>query len=116
MAPYVHGFIRSALVWLAVGLALGVAMAFVQVALGWRPAHMHANLLGFVSMMIFGVAYHVIPRFAGAPLHRPSLARAPSSSTISGAHWTRRRAPAGWCWPAGRRIPRRRPERDETHA
>ena len=35
----------------------------------YRPAHMHANLLGFVSMMIFGVAYHVIPRFSGAPLH-----------------------------------------------
>jgi cbb3-type cytochrome oxidase subunit 1 len=25
-------------------------------------------LLGFVTMMIYGVAYHVIPRFAGAPL------------------------------------------------
>jgi cbb3-type cytochrome oxidase subunit 1 len=35
---------------------------------------MHANLLGFVSMMIFGVAYHVIPRFTGRPLHRPAAA------------------------------------------
>jgi cytochrome c oxidase cbb3-type subunit 1 len=34
----------------------------------YRPAHVHANLLGFVSMMIFGVAYHVIPRFSGTPL------------------------------------------------
>ncbi|HUF51280.1 MAG TPA: cbb3-type cytochrome c oxidase subunit I, partial [Longimicrobiales bacterium] len=34
----------------------------------YRPAHMHANLLGFVSMMIFGVAYHVLPRFTGNAL------------------------------------------------
>jgi drug/metabolite transporter (DMT)-like permease len=39
-----------------------------------RPAHAHANLLGFVSMMIFGVAYHVVPRFVGAPLWSRGLA------------------------------------------
>jgi len=26
-------------------------------------------LLGFVTMMIYGIAYHVVPRFAGASLH-----------------------------------------------
>jgi cbb3-type cytochrome oxidase subunit 1 len=26
-------------------------------------------------MMIFGVAYHVIPRFTGRPLHSPRIAR-----------------------------------------
>ncbi|MGH7618664.1 MAG: hypothetical protein ACREPM_15700, partial [Gemmatimonadaceae bacterium] len=26
------------------------------------------TLLGFVTMMIYGVAYHVLPRFAGRPL------------------------------------------------
>jgi cbb3-type cytochrome oxidase subunit 1 len=30
--------------------------------------------LGFVTMMIFGVAYHVIPRFTGHPLHSRRLA------------------------------------------
>jgi cbb3-type cytochrome oxidase subunit 1 len=34
------------------------------------------NLLGFVTMMIYGVAYHVIPRFTGHPLHAPRLAGA----------------------------------------
>ena len=29
---------------------------------------MHMTLLGFVTMMIYGVAYHVLPRFAGNPL------------------------------------------------
>lgn len=69
MTPFVRNFIRSSLVWLAVGGLLGLSMAYLPgEALVYRPAHVHANLLGFVSMMIFGVAYHVMPRFAGRPL------------------------------------------------
>jgi cbb3-type cytochrome oxidase subunit 1 len=44
----------------------------------YRPAHVHMNLLGFVTMMIYGVGYHVIPRFFGHPL---------SSRTLGGVHW-----------------------------
>jgi cbb3-type cytochrome oxidase subunit 1 len=69
MDPFVRRFIRSSLVWLGVGVLIGVAMAVHPAAVAFRTAHMHANLLGFVSMMIFGVAYHVIPRFTGRPLH-----------------------------------------------
>ena len=69
MDSYVIAFIRSSLAWLAVGVAFGLWMVFDASATVYRPAHMHANLLGFVSMMIFGVAYHVIPRFSGAPLY-----------------------------------------------
>jgi cbb3-type cytochrome oxidase subunit 1 len=69
MDPFVRRFIRSSLVWLGVGVLIGVAMAVSPRAVAFRTAHMHANLLGFVSMMIFGVAYHVIPRFTGRPLH-----------------------------------------------
>lgn len=75
MDPFVKNFIRASVLWLCVGVVLGVAMSFSPYALVWRPAHMHANLLGFVAMMIFGVAYHVIPRFAGFQLHRADLAR-----------------------------------------
>ena len=76
MEPFVRGFIRGSLAWLGVGVAIGVAMAFWPAqALVFKPAHLHANLLGFVSMMIFGVAYHVIPRFSGAALHARGLAR-----------------------------------------
>lgn len=53
-------------------MSIGVWMALDPHAVIYRPAHMHANLLGFVSMMIFGVAYHVIPRFVGAPLRSRS--------------------------------------------
>jgi len=75
--PFVRRFIKASLLWLGVGVLLGVAMALVPAqALGYRTAHMHANLLGFVSMMIFGVAYHVLPRFASRPLHAPRAAAA----------------------------------------
>ncbi|HEX7049531.1 MAG TPA: hypothetical protein VF188_04910 [Longimicrobiales bacterium] len=75
MDPFVRRFVRSSLVWLGIGVLIGVSMAFwPAAALVYRPAHAHANLLGFVSMMIFGVAYHVIPRFAGTPLHSRRLA------------------------------------------
>jgi cbb3-type cytochrome oxidase subunit 1 len=44
----------------------------------YRAAHLHVLLLGFVTMMIYGVAYHVIPRFAGFALH---------SRRAAAAHW-----------------------------
>jgi cbb3-type cytochrome oxidase subunit 1 len=68
METFVRGFVRSSLVWLGVGASLGLWMIFDPGVLAYRPAHMHANLLGFVSMMIFGVAYHILPRFTGRPL------------------------------------------------
>jgi hypothetical protein len=71
---YVHLFLRSSLVWLGVGVVLGYLMVVSPAHLGLRPAHAHVNLLGFVSMMIFGVAYHVLPRFTGRPLVSPRLA------------------------------------------
>src|SRR5687768_4309774 len=75
MDTFVRGFIRASLLWLGVGVLIGISMAFWPVqALVYRPAHVHANLLGFVSMMIFGVAYHVLPRFSGRPLHNPRQA------------------------------------------
>jgi len=42
----------------------------------WRLAHTHLNLAGFVVMVIFGVAYHILPRFAGKPLHSEAWASA----------------------------------------
>jgi len=66
---YVRAFLKASLAWLAMGVTLGVAMAAHPVWTVYRLAHVHMMLLGFVTMMIFGVAYHVIPRFAGFPLH-----------------------------------------------
>jgi cytochrome c oxidase cbb3-type subunit 1 len=59
---------RASLVWLALGVTLGVAMAVHPEWRVFRTAHLHMNLVGFVTMMIFGVAYYIIPRFFGQPL------------------------------------------------
>lgn len=55
MEAFVSNFIRASLCWLAFGVLLGTAMTFAPALTVYRPAHMHANLLGFVSMMIFGM-------------------------------------------------------------
>ena len=75
METFVRGFVRASLVWFGIGVLIGISMAFVPAqALAYRTAHIHANLLGFVSMMIYGVAYHVMPRFSGNPLYSRRLA------------------------------------------
>src|SRR5581483_8342877 len=65
---FARDFIKSSLAWLAVGVTLGICMAIHPALTIYSPAHMHINLLGFVTMMIYGVAYHVLPRFTGHPL------------------------------------------------
>jgi cbb3-type cytochrome oxidase subunit 1 len=67
-------FIQASLIWLALGVTLGAAMAIHPAWTIYRPVHMHMTLLGFVTMMIFGVGYHVLPRFAGRPLWSRRLA------------------------------------------
>ena len=74
MEWFVRGFIKSSVAWLALGVTLGLAMAIHPSWAVYRPAHIHLNVLGFVAMMIFGVGYHVLPRFAGHPLRFPWLA------------------------------------------
>lgn len=78
MEWFVKAFLKASITWLGIGVTLGVAMAVNPQLIVYRPAHVHMNLLGFVTMMIYGVAYHVIPRFTGHPLH---------SRRIAGAQW-----------------------------
>jgi cbb3-type cytochrome oxidase subunit 1 len=74
MEWFVRAFLKSSLAWLALGVSLGGAMAAYPPLTIHRAAHMHMTLLGFVTMMIYGVAYHVVPRFVGVPLHDRRLA------------------------------------------
>ena len=46
----------SALVGMALGVWMGANEDFVL-----RPVHAHVNLLGFASMMLFGLFYRVFP-------------------------------------------------------
>ena len=66
---FTKAFLKASLAWLVAGITLGVAMGFHPVWTVYRMAHMHMVLLGFVAMMIYGVAYHVVPRFTGFPLY-----------------------------------------------
>ena len=78
MEWFVKAFLKASLAWLALGVTLGVAMAAYPLWTLYRLAHVHMVLLGFVTMMIYGVAYHVIPRFTGSPLF---------SRRAAGWHW-----------------------------
>jgi hypothetical protein len=68
--------VAAALLYFLVGNLLGLLLGTGVISYTWRPAHAHINLLGFVAMMIYGVAYHALPRFRGVPLRRSGLALA----------------------------------------
>ncbi|MHB9112047.1 MAG: cbb3-type cytochrome c oxidase subunit I [Thermoleophilia bacterium] len=78
MSPTVIGFIKTSLLSLAAGVILGVLMALQVLPKADAPqfitsAHAHVNLLGAVMMLIFGVGYHILPRFSGRPLHNEGM-------------------------------------------
>jgi len=74
MDKYVILFIKTALVSFALGSALGLEMV-IQPYHGhdFLSAHVHLNLLGFMAMMIYGVGYHVLPRFSGMVIYSRKL-------------------------------------------
>ncbi|GAB4334818.1 MAG: hypothetical protein Kow0099_07070 [Candidatus Abyssubacteria bacterium] len=76
MDKYVILFIKTSLLSLLLGSLLGIDMAAVPYhALYFVNAHTHLNLLGFMAMMIYGVGYHVLPRFSGMLIHSRTLMR-----------------------------------------
>ena len=74
METFVRRFLQGSLASLGLGVTLGLAIAIEPRWVVYRPAHAHLNVLGFVTFMIYGVAYHVIPRFTGRMLHSRRLA------------------------------------------
>src|SRR3972149_5501703 len=61
-------FIRLAIIYFVLAIILGLHMSVAGPVYPWMPIHTHFNLLGWMSMMVFGVAYHILPRFSGKPL------------------------------------------------
>ena len=86
MPPLVRRFLKTAIVFLLVGIALGLYMLARRELSGelatpwWTSAHTHSILVGFVMMMIAGVALWMFPRPAKDDTHfDPRLAE--------GAYW-----------------------------
>ena len=48
-----------------------------------RPLHAELNLWGWATLLIYGMAYHMLPRFAGRTPHWPRLAAAQSWLAIA---------------------------------
>ena len=61
-----------ALIYLVLGVVMGMVIGSQP---EWSPrlrfVHIHLNLLGFMTMFIAGVAYHVLPRFNARPVPWP---------------------------------------------
>jgi hypothetical protein len=60
---------RAAVVLLAAGMLWGIVMGITEDH-STMPAHAHLNLLGWVSLFLFGIYYHLHPAIDGS---RPAL-------------------------------------------
>ena len=74
MSPLSKNFVRASLIYFFIAAILGTIM----ISMRSYPAqllfsHVHLNLLGWMSMMIYGVGYHILPRFSGTPLAYPKI-------------------------------------------
>ncbi len=76
MDRFVKGFIIMSIVYLGLASLLGIIMLWNQNALALKFVHSHLNMLGWVSMMIYGVGYHILPRFMGRPLYSNKIGEA----------------------------------------
>lgn len=74
MSKTTLGFILTGLIYLGIGILLGVLFLIIPDLRPLRTVHVHLNLVGFMLFVIFGIAYHILPRFRGRPLHSESLA------------------------------------------
>jgi len=71
-------YYAAALLSLSAGLAAGESMAlgWTQQSYGYvRLAHIHLNLLGFVTLAIVGTMHNLLPTVLHTPLFSPRLAR-----------------------------------------
>jgi len=73
MDRYTKGFVITALIYFALASVGGIFMG-AGIDPSWlRFMHIHFNLLGFMSMMIYGIGYFILPRFNGKDLRFPRL-------------------------------------------
>jgi cytochrome c oxidase cbb3-type subunit 1 len=74
MEPVIVWYLRMSVVYFVVGTLIGFAMLLWPSESGYYvPIHVHLNLLGFMSMMIYGVGYHILPKFSGTYIYSPRI-------------------------------------------
>ena len=67
-------YLRMSVIYFVLGVVIGFTLLlWPDEALYYIPVHVHLNLLGFMSMMIYGVGYHILPKFSGAFIHSPRI-------------------------------------------
>jgi cbb3-type cytochrome oxidase subunit 1 len=76
MDKFVKGFIVMSIVYLGISTVLGLVMLGNPNMLAIKFVHSHLNMLGWVSMMIYGVGYHILPRFMGRALYSNKIGEA----------------------------------------
>ncbi len=94
MESTVVWYLRMSLIYFVAGVVLGLAMLIWPDESGYfLPGHVHFNLLGFMSMMIYGVGYHILPKFSGQLVYSPVI--------IKIQFWLANVGLAGMamCWP-----------------
>jgi len=74
MDKYAKAFVKASLIYLGIGAILGVLMfSWPDIRFTISRVHVHILLLGFMAMMIYGVGYHILPRFMGRPIYSHRL-------------------------------------------
>jgi cbb3-type cytochrome oxidase subunit 1 len=74
MDKYAKAFVKSSLIYLGIGAIMGVWMVLSSdIRFTLSRVHVHILLLGFMAMMIYGVGYHILPRFMGRPVYSHRL-------------------------------------------
>lgn len=74
MESTVVWYLRMSVIYFATGAIIGVGMLLWPDESGYFvPVHVHLNLLGFMSMMIYGVGYHILPKFSGRLIYSTPL-------------------------------------------
>lgn len=74
MDKYTKAFVKASLTYLGVGVITGFIMVVhPDVRFTLTRVHTHINLLGFMAMMVYGVGYHILPRFMGRPVYSHRL-------------------------------------------
>jgi len=74
MEPVIVWYLRMSVIYFVAGVATGFGMLLWPGESGYYlPVHVHLNLLGFMSMMIYGVGYHILPKFSGRHIYSPKI-------------------------------------------